>query len=127
MTKEGMPEHVVYSPDEQIEAKFGRDFLEAAAGVSKSIFTEIKLRLVDIGNSEGSSSQQREKAKEVLAMWREFANNLLARTSSDNLRSPEMVDTAIKGASALMSPEPTREGNVAAKALTERLQKRYGK
>lgn len=121
-----MRERLTYTPDQQIEAKFGKEYLEQTEGMTRQIMGQIKQSLVDIGNSEGSSNEQLEEARKLIEMWKEFSNNVFARTSSENLKSPATVETAIKGANALMSPEPTRDGETNAKAIIDQLEKRYG-
>jgi len=117
-----------FSPsiDQQIEAKFGAGRIEEAAGVTRQIFSLIKQEMAQIGAEEGSSDQLREKADRYLTMWNEFSKGLFARVASDNLRSPETVETAIKGATALLSPEPTPEGKAAASKMTAAFKQRHG-
>lgn len=122
-----MPEQERYRPsiEEIVEGKFGKEMLEEAAGTTKEIYETIKQGLANIGLGEGSSSQQRQAAESYLAMLREFANNLFARTASENLTSPEKVRTAIEGANALLSAEPTDEGKAAAEKMMQELERRY--
>ena len=111
-----MPEQERYHPsnEELIEVNFGKEMLDEAANTTKSIFESVKQELANIGLGEGSSSEQQQAAESYLVMLREFANNLFARTSSENVRSPETMRTAIEGANALLSPEPTNEQVAAA-------------
>lgn len=119
------PEQWRPSIEEQIEAKFGKEMLESAAGITQGIFHSMKGELAYIGMQEGTSEQQRQAAKAYLEMLREFSNNLFSRTESQNARSPEVVRTAIEGANALMSVEPSNDR--AAHDMAEQLEKRYGK
>jgi len=122
-----MPEQERFQPTREqiIEAKFGKETLEQAASFSKSMFDTMKTALANIGNQEGSSQQQKEKVEQYFAMWRDFANGLFARTSSENATSPEIVETAIKGANALLAVEPLREYDESAQKMKEALEKRY--
>jgi len=108
-----------------IEENFGRETLEEAASFSRNIFSSMKDALAQMPYEEGSSQQQKEKAKQFLEMWRDFVYGLAARTSSANAISPEKVETAIKGASSLLSVEPTREGEESAKKMIAALKQRY--
>ena len=115
------------TPDQIIESRIGKPGLEQAAGISSQLFDQIKAGILDICAGEGSTSQQQEKAREYLDMWREFSNSVFARTSSANLKSPEILQTAIKGATALMQPEPRRESEGDVRKMINSLEKRYGK
>jgi len=115
------------SLEQIIEDKFGKETLEEAASLSKSISREMKIRIAEVGYAEGTSRQPKKEVREYLNMWREFVNSLFDRTSSVNLRSPEIVKIAIEGATAILSAEPTREGREAASKMVEALTRRYGK
>lgn len=122
-----MSENEKWQPsiEDRIEAKFGKEALEEAARISTNIFKQIKIAMLDIGLEAGPSDQQQEKARKLLEMWHDFSNGLFTRTSSQNLRSPEVVTTAIRGAAALMSVEPERERDESAKAMVDALKNRY--
>ena len=120
------PKTAPSSIDQQIEAKFGAGKVEEAAGITRQIFDLIKQEMAQIGSDEGNSSQLTEKVDQYLTMWQEFGNGLFARTASENLRSPDTVETAIKGATALLSAEPTVEGKGAASKMTAALKQRHG-
>ena len=113
-------------PQQKVEAKLGKDFAEAGPNLGQGIGKGIEHRILEISDGEGSSGELKEQAEKYLGMWREFESSLFARITSENMRSPEIVETAIKGANALMSPEITKEGGEAARRLIEVLQKRYG-
>jgi hypothetical protein len=120
------PKLASFSVDQQIEAKFGAGKIEAAAGVTRQIFDLIKQEMAQIGTEEGNSAQLTEQVEQYLTMWQDFGNGLFARTASENLRSSETVETAIKGATALLSAEPTVEGKDAASKMTTALKQRHG-
>lgn len=83
----------------------------------------MKAGVVNIGMKEESSQTQQEQVEQYLEMWRKFSIGLFARTSSENAKSPEVVDIAINGASSLLSTELLR-GNESADMI-DALKKRY--
>lgn len=111
------------TPDQIIEGKFGKKPIEEAGQTSRTIFEQIKAGILNIGTKEGASQEQQGEVKRHLEIWREFANGLFARTSSDNAKSPEVVRTAIDGANALLAVEPT--GDKSAQKMIEALKQRY--
>jgi hypothetical protein len=115
------------SPDQIIESRIGTQGIEHVASTTRQLFDQIKTGLRDICIGEGSTSQQQEKAREYLDMWREFSNAVFARTSSANVKSPEILQTAIKGATALMKPEIERESRGDVRKMIDALERRYGK
>ena len=123
---EARTEQFLPSVDQQVEAKFGAGRIEEAAGVTRQIFHLIKREMAEIGSEEGSSDQLKERVDQYLTMWNEFSNGLFARVASNNLRSPETVETAIRGATALLSPKPTLEDRAAASKMTIALKQRHG-
>jgi len=114
-----------YSPEELIEATFGREVLQEAANIATAIYGEMRTRLAQIGGGEGSSDQQREQVREYLDMWNEFYHGVMTVTSSTEHHSPERLRDALAGASALLAPEITHEGRQDAERLIKGLTKRY--
>ncbi|OGF26616.1 hypothetical protein A2242_00145 [Candidatus Falkowbacteria bacterium RIFOXYA2_FULL_47_9] len=123
------PKQEKYRPtrEEIIEGKFGKEYIEKAEQISRTVFEQIKSGLANIGLEEGTSQEQREKAQQFLEMWNQFANGLFVRTLDADKKSPEEIKTAIEAANSLFSPEPTNEGEKAAKKMIEELEKRFGK
>ncbi len=122
-----MGEKYTPSPEQIIEGNLGREFIEEAAGISKSIFEQMKVQMLEIISSQGSSSEHQEKAREYLDMWKNFSNGIYARTSSSNVKSPENLAIAIKGATALMQPEAMHDSDGDVRNMISELEKRYGK
>lgn len=79
-----------------IEVNVGEEVLEEASHLTQGIFRDT---------------------------WREFINSFFAAASSENARSPERVEKALKGAAALMAPEGSEKD---AKTMRDALIKRYG-
>lgn len=106
-----------------IESKFDQETVNEIKKISNTIFEQMKAGVVNIGMKEESSQTQQEQVEQYLEMWRSFSINLFARTSSENAKSPEVVDIAINGASSLLSTELLR-GNESADMI-DALKKRY--
>lgn len=121
MEREGLQQ----TPEQIIERRFGREPLEAAERHGREITEEIKSALVGMSLEEGSTREQDEDVRKYIKMWRGFVDGLTARTSSVN-EAPEIVVTAIEGATALFSVERTREGREAAERLRELLKIKFG-
>ena len=83
--------------------------------------------MFEISVEAGTTLQQKEKAQQYLDMWQEFSNSAFVRTASENLRSPENIETAIRGATVLMSAEPRREFQEDVRKMIDALEKRYGR
>ena len=121
MEREGIQQ----TSEQLVEKRFGKETLEAAEEYGREITEEIKSALVGMSLEEGSTREQDEDAKKYIRMWRDFVDGLTARTSSVN-EAPEIVVTAIEGATALFSVERTRQGREAAERLRELLKIKFG-
>ena len=122
-----MPEQEKFqpTPEQTIEGKFGKETLERASNVSKSVWVTMREALINIADQAGTSQQQQEEAEKYLTMWQDFANILAVRTRGQNTTSPELVETALKGAHALLAIKPLQEFEEPAKKMIEALQTHY--
>lgn len=116
------------TPEQLIEAILGAGAESSARRGASEILDSIKQRLVDIVTSGSSPAEAKKAGWEHLGIWTAFINNLVARTiSTKELRDPKKVDTAIKGASALLSPDRTKKDKMAARKMVQALKEHYGK
>lgn len=113
------------SPEQIIETNLGKGTVEVIGDVTRSLFSDMKARLAEIGIENGTNKERKEKMLKYLDMWIWFSNALFARTQSENVKSPEVVKIAMDGATALMQAEIEQKGREAATTMIEALKKRY--
>lgn len=122
-----MSEKYTPSREQIIEGNLGREYIEEATNISKNIFEQMKVQMLEIISSQGFSSQHQEAARAYLDMWSNFGNSIFVRTQDMNLKSPATLATALKGATALMQPESMRDSEEDVRTMIHELEKRYGK
>ena len=81
------PKQEKYRPtrEEIIEGKFGKEYIEKAEQISRTVFEQIKSGLANIGLEEGTSQEQREKAQQFLEMWNQFEGEKAAKKMIEEL------------------------------------------
>jgi len=100
-----------------VEGNFGKEALSNAEYLGKHMDITIKKHLLSKENQKG--------AEEALDVWREFVNRLQTRLMAENLKNPEMVETVLKMATALIQPEPNKEGEDAVREGMRIVKSRY--
>ncbi len=113
MSEQGIPEYVTYSGI----------LKEKAPQVSEELTHTLQ------GLSEGVAATalalEPNKRPDLTQTLKDLDAGIFARSQSENLRKPEMVITALAGASALLAPEPSEEFKESAQKMVDELRKRY--
>ncbi len=103
--------------------------VKTASGVLKEKSPEIAESLSKAVSSLGESlantllNMPEDQQKKMLDALRSLNDGIFARGASENLKKPEMVLTAIKGAASLVSPEPQQRKE--AQQMVDSLKNRY--